>query len=160
MKLTIMQWLIHGIPECIAVVFLGLALVERRLNIRKALLPGLIQAIVLYLIRLLPWPFGIHTLIAVLSLSILLLFFAGGPYSKALIVSIFVYLILGLFELTFLPLASYFLKIPLEKIYDYLVDNLLLYILSGLPQVVLMILLAVIINLFYEAKKKRKGSQQ
>lgn len=150
MKLTIMQWLIQGIPECIAVMFLGLALFEKRLNIKKALLPGLIQAIVLYLIRFFPWPFGIHTIIAIISMSVLLLCFAGGPYSKALIISIFVHLALGLLELAILPVASYFLSKPLELI----LTQPLLFALVSLPQVFVLIVLAFIVNIVNNKKKK------
>ncbi|RJX28271.1 MAG: hypothetical protein C4554_02580 [Dethiobacter sp.] len=153
MKLHLIQWLIQGIPECIAVFFLGLVLFEKRLNIKKALIPGLMQAIILYLVRLFPLPFGIHTLIAIISLSILLSYVSRGRYSKALIISFFVYMALGLSELALLPAASYLLNMPLEIIFN----QPLLLTLVGLPQVFILILLAFLVNLFHNKRKNHNG---
>ena len=120
MKLTFIQWLIQGIPECIALVLLGFVLLESRMDIKRALIPGVIQALVLYFVRLFPLPFGIHTMVAIISLSVLLLCFTEARYSKALLISFFVYLVLGLSELMILPVASYLLKTPLDIIFSYL----------------------------------------
>jgi hypothetical protein len=153
MKLPLIQWLIQGIPECIALVFFGLVLLEKRLNIKKALILGLIQAIIIYLVRLFPLPFGIHTLIAIISLSILLLYSSGGRYSKALIISFFVNMVLGLSELAILPAASYLLNMPLESIFN----QPLLFALVSLPQVFVLILIAFLVNLFHNKRKKHNG---
>lgn len=154
MKLNLLQWLIQGIPECIAVVFLGLAIHEKRLDIKKALIPGLLQAMVLYIIRLFPLPFGIHTMLAIVSLSVLLCCFAGGGYSRALLSSFLVHLALGLAEMAVLPAAAYLLDVPLEIVYDFIIARPLLIAFFGLPQVLALILLAVLVNFFYHSKKK------
>jgi len=152
MKLALVQWLIQGIPESIAVVFLGLALLEKRLEIKRALIPGLLQATVLYVVRLFPLPFGIQTMVAIISLSLLLLCFAGGRYSKALLISFFVHLVLGLSELAVLPAASRLLKIPIEIIFN----QPLLCALVGLPQVFILILAAFLVNLINNKKLNNK----
>jgi len=153
MKLTLIQWLIQGIPESIAVVLLGFVLLERRLDIKRALIPGLIQALVLYLVRLFNLPFGIHTMVAIISLSVLLLCFTEGRYTKALLISFFVCMALGLSEAVILPAASYLLKIPLEVIFE----QPLLFALVTLPQVFVLFVLSFLVNHFYNKRKKLNG---
>ena len=152
MKLTLIQWLIQGIPECIALVLLGFVLLESRMDIKRALIPGVIQALVLYFLRLFPLPFGIHTMVAIISLSVLLLCFTEARYSKALLISFFVYLVLGISELVFLPTVSFLIGIPLEIIFS----NSLLCALVGLPQVLMIVVLALILNIYYKRKNVRE----
>ena len=151
MKLTLIQWLIQGIPECIALVLLGFVLLESRMDIKRALIPGVIQALVLYFLRLFPLPFGIHTMVAIISLSVLLLCFTEGRYSKALLISFFVYLVLGLSELAILPAVSHLIKLPLEVIFE----QPLLFALVTLPQVFVLFVLAFFVDHFYNKRKKR-----
>ena len=155
MKLTLIQWLIQGIPESIAMFLLGFVLLESKMEIKKALIPGVIQALILYFVRLFPLPFGIHTMVAIISLSVLLLCFTEARYSKALLISFFVYLVLGLSELMILPVASYLLKTPLDIIFSYLDTKPVLFALLGLPQVFVLIVLAVLVNLFNNKRKKQ-----
>ena len=151
MKLTLIQWLIQGIPESIAVVLLGFVLLEKRIDIKRALIPGVIESLVLYFLRLFPLPFGIHTMVAIISLSVLLLCFTEARYSKALLISFFVYLVLGLSELAILPAVSHLIKMPLEVIFE----QPLLFALVTLPQVFVLFVLAILVNYFYNKRKKQ-----
>jgi len=151
MKLTFIQWLIQGIPECIALVLLGFVLLESRMDIKRALIPGVIEALVVYFVRLFPLPFGIHTMVAIISLSVLLLCFTEGRYSKALLISFFVFLVLGLSELAILPAVSHLIKMPLEVIFE----QPLLFALVTLPQVFVLFVLAFFVDHFYNKRKKR-----
>ncbi len=150
MKLPYIQWLIQGIPECIVAIVLGLALLEKKLVVRKALIPGLIQAIIIFLVRLFPLPFGSHTLIAFISLSFLLSYFSGSNYSKALIVSFFVYTALGLSEFIIVSAASYLLSLPVEII----LNKPLLAALVGLPQVFILFFLSFLVVSFSQKGEK------
>jgi hypothetical protein len=150
-KLPFIQWLIQGIPECIAVIVLGLVLLENKLVIRKALIPGFILSIIIFLIRQFLLPFGLHTLIAFLSFSILLSYFSRSTYSKALVVSFLVYTALGLFEFIFFSAAAYLLSMPLESI----LNKPLWAALVGLPQVFVLFSLSFLIVTVRQKGKKQ-----
>lgn len=141
MKIPFIQWLIQGIPECIAVVVLGLAVVERKFLLKKALIPGLILALILFFLRQLSLPYGFHTLFGFFSLSILFSSFARINYSKALVVSFFVYTLLGLTEYIVFTSAVFTLGLPVET----LLSKTALTILIGLPQVFIFFLLSFLL---------------
>jgi len=141
-KLPFIQWLIQGIPECIAVIALGLALIEKKLLLGKALLPGLIQASILFLLRQLPLPYGFHTLIGFLSLAVLLSYFSRINFSRAVVVSFFVHTLLGLSEYIVFSAAAYLLNLSLETI----MHNPILAALIGLPQVFVLFFLSFLLG--------------
>lgn len=153
MKLTFVQWLIQGIPECLAVATLGWVLLERKYAAKKILYVGLLQALITFSVRNLPLPFGIHTLIFIFSLAALLAYFSTSfYYSKVLFVSLIIFVILGLLELLILSVASGFLGVPVEA----MLTQPLLIALVGLPQVVILFLLAFFI-VYLKKRKKSVG---
>jgi hypothetical protein len=155
MKLPFVQWLIQGIPECIAVFVLGLALVEKKVLLRKALIPGLIQAIIIFVIRQFPLPSGLHTLVGFFSASFLFLCFAGITYSRALVVSLFVQTALGLSEYIIFSAAAYVFKLSLEAI----LSRPLLVILIGLPHVFILFFLSFGVARLRKGEKNRDDIQ-
>ena len=155
MKLPFVQWLIQGIPECIAVFVLGLALVEKKVLLRKALIPGLIQAIIIFVIRQFPLPSGLHTLVGFFSASFLFLCFAKITYSRALVVSLFVQTALGLSEYIIFSAAAYVLKLSLETI----MSRQLLAILIGLPHVFILFFLSFLVVHLRQDEKSRDDIQ-
>ncbi|MGI6308638.1 MAG: hypothetical protein ACOX1X_08620 [Dethiobacteria bacterium] len=151
MKLMLIQWLLQGIPECLAIATLSWILLERQFAAKKILSIGLLQALVAYLVRIFSVPFGIHTLIFIFSLAALLAYFSANfYYSRVLFVSLITFVVLGLFELIVLTAASGFLDIPVEAIFA----DPLLSVLTGLPQVAFLFLSAFLIA---RLKKRRKG---
>jgi hypothetical protein len=155
MELPFMQWLIQGIPECIAVFVLGLALVEKKVLLRKALIPGLIQAIILFVIRQFPLPTGLHILVGFFSASFLFLYFAGITYSRALVVSLFVQTTLGLSEYIIFSAAVCVLKLSIEAI----LSRPLLAILIGLPHVFILFFLSFLVAHLRQDEKSRDDLQ-
>ena len=154
MKLPFVQWLIQGIPECIAVFMLGLALVEKKVLLRKALIP-LIQAIIIFVLRQFPLPSGLHTLVGFFSASFLFLCFAKITYSRALVVSLFVQTALGLSEYIIFSAAAYVLKLSLETI----MSRQLLAILIGLPHVFILFFLSFLVAHLRQDEKNRDDIQ-
>lgn len=136
MKLSLMQWLLQGVPECLAVATFSWMLLGQQFNAGKTLSIGLLQALMAYFVRLLPVSFGIHTLILVFSLAVLLLYFSSSPYSRVLFVSLVTFVVLGLLELVTFAVSSRLFNLTAEAI---LADPFL-GILMGLPGVVLLFL--------------------
>lgn len=150
MKLTFVQWLIQGIPECLAVATLGWVLLEQEFAAKKILCVGLLHALITFFVRNLPLPFGIHTLILIFTLAALLAYFSTSfYYSKVLFVSLITIMILGLLELITLTVVSLFLGIPEEAIFA----DQFLSVSVGLPQVVILFLLAYLIAYFKKGEK-------
>jgi len=150
MKLSLMRWLLQGVPECLAIATFSWMLLGRQFNARKILSIGLLQALAAYFVRLLPVSFGIHTLILVFSLAALLVYFSSGSYSRVLSVSLVTFVVLGLLELVIFALSSSLFNLTAEAI---LADPLL-SVLMGLPGVALLFLGAFLLA---GLKRKIKG---
>ena len=150
MKLSLMRWLLQGVPECLAIATFSWMLLGRQFNARKILSIGLLQALAAYFVRLLPVSFGIHTLILVFSLAALLVYFSSGSYSRVLSVSLVTFVVLGLLELVIFALSSSLFNLTAEAI---LADPLL-SVLMGLPGGALLFLGAFLLA---GLKRKIKG---
>ena len=142
MKLNLLQWLLQGIPECLAVVCLATVLARRKPEIGKIALMGVIDAVIIYFIRLLPLTFGVHTILQIFIVASLLYFFIKTPSGKSLFSALLVIVILTVYETVFFTLLLSLASISLEQ----LTKDILLYIISGWPQVILLFILALAIN--------------
>lgn len=156
LKLPFIMWLIQGIPESIAVVTLGLALLKKKFLLKKALIPGLLQAVILYLVRQFPLPPGFHTVLGLFSLSILFYYFTGINYSRALVLSFFVQTLLGWVEYLIVTPILYLTKVPVETIFARPLFGGML----GLPQVVVLFLLSLAAVRLQQGKGKNGDNTQ
>jgi hypothetical protein len=148
LKMSLMQTLIQGIPECIAAATLSWVILKKDLYFRKIALIGLIQISVLYILRTMPLQIGLHTLLGIISLSILLTLIARTSFVKSLIVALCISVILGIAEMAILPYAARTMDMTVEALFE----SPGLIALVGIPQVILLFLLAFLVFLY----KKRK----
>lgn len=72
-------FLLQGIPEMAGLIGLSLALIGVSQRWGRILLAGLLLAVLIYFIRLLPVTFGIHSLIGILLLSFLIIKTTNAP---------------------------------------------------------------------------------
>lgn len=142
MKIPLIQWLLQGIPENLALACLILALAGRKLKLKNVLIIGLLQAVVLYVVRSLPITFGVHTIVAIISLALFLNLTVKEKFSKGLLFSLISYVVLGIFETSFLGISFKLLGLNTGQ----MPENVLLVSLLGLPQVVATFLLALLVN--------------
>lgn len=147
LKIPFLIWLFQGIPEAIALTALVISLTTDRLMWKTILIAGFGQALVIYIIRLMPLTPGIHVIIHIITLAIIVTIVSGFEFKEVLIYSLFATFSLMLIEMMFLlefydPNSLYF---GVFKEYVYI------HIIKGLPQVIIMLCLAFINTLF---KKK------
>ncbi len=142
MELPILQWLLQGIPECLANITLALALVGEKLEIRKIAPLGIIQAVFLYAVRLLPLTFGVHSILSMFALALLLHFFIKVRFSRSLLSALIVVITLAAAETVVFSLILYLTGLS----YEQLAGNVFVYIVGGWPQIILLLLLALLID--------------
>lgn len=144
MKVPFIAWLIQGIPESIGIAALVISLSLRRLYWKKIIIIGLIQAVIMYTIRLLPLTFGVHTVLLIISLSLLSAWLAKIDLRKAIINTNIAVMILAFSEFAFIYAMDRFAICS----YDIIFKDSLSRILMGIPQVTVLYLVA-----FYVSKK-------
>jgi hypothetical protein len=98
MKLSITQALLFGIPENIAYALFCWTLLNSKIVLNKVLMIALIQTAIYFLVRALPLPFGVHTLIGIVTLSFIMKHYSKQYLSKIFIVVLISFFIAGFGE--------------------------------------------------------------
>lgn len=145
MPIPFISWVIQGIPECIAVsVFI--ASMTGKFKFKPVIVIGLIQAVIAYLIRLLPLvPFG-HMFILIFTFGILFQILYKTNIFKGLLYAILAATIIALTEL-----GTYFCleKLNIFTLADA-VKNSINRALTGWPQIIILTTIAL-----FNIKRKR-----
>ncbi|NPV26783.1 MAG: hypothetical protein HPY81_04840 [Firmicutes bacterium] len=84
-KLTLTHLLLQGIPETMGTTAVALAFANLPLNWWIIIAVGVIQGLTAYLIRLLPIPFGFHTILLMITLPVFLKVATRQPFSSVLV---------------------------------------------------------------------------
>ena len=142
MKIPFIQWLIQGIPECLAIATMVLALAGHKLKFNKILIIGLSLAVFLYTIRLLPLSFGVHTILAILSLAILVNLNIKSKFSLSLLISLVAYINLAIVE----TILTWSILTVMGMSFEQALDDMMIRIVISLPQVFVIFLTAVVIS--------------
>jgi len=148
MPIPFSSWLLQGIPECIALAALVFSLGTERLNWRSAVLAGICQAIAIHLIRLMPLSLYIHTIIGVVTLAVFCSKFGKLDIQLSYIYSLVAFFVVILCEALFLTLFDY---LHIMTYFQFQTDAKLRTI-TGMPQVIVVLLLAIWIS-----RRKRDG---
>ncbi|AFM42316.1 hypothetical protein Desaci_3426 [Desulfosporosinus acidiphilus SJ4] len=132
----------QGIPEQIALTVLAFTIANAKMKWPKIVTIGTCLAIAAYLVRKLPVPFGLHTIILIILLFLFLVFWAKGDIAISFLGSTLGFLILIGYELVCVS--------TLIKIFnidpDTLMTNLIPRILIFEPQVILLFLTAFLLE--------------
>ncbi|MEW5762541.1 MAG: hypothetical protein AB1776_05010 [Bacillota bacterium] len=150
MAITLLELLLQGIPEVIAATTLCFVLAGAGLRWAWILPIGTAQAVTIFLLRLLPLPFGVHTLVACVLFAVYLRFLQGIPVLR------------GFFSAFMALVAVIVLEYPLHVFlfavtglsYEKAAANPLLWSLFGWPQVVLVFVSALVIHRLREARRR------
>jgi len=142
MQIPFLAWLFQGIPETIAVTTLVYALSQGEILWKKILPVGLLLGIISYIIRLMPFTPGVHTILIITALSLLLNILARIEFKKAAIFSAIAIAFLIIFEFVFYGLLMQLNVVTFEEMNS----NLKLRILVSYPQVLVLFLLAILVR--------------
>jgi len=136
--------ILQGIPEQIAVVTLAFVIARVPLDWKKIILGGIFLALSVYLLRMLPITFGVHTIVLIGFLFFIV--FRSGQVS---LTSSIITSILSILTLIILEIISLSILMPVFNItHDVFVKNVFLRILITLPQVLLIFIVAFVIRNF------------
>ncbi|WP_051534229.1 hypothetical protein [Desulfitibacter alkalitolerans] len=133
-----------SIPEEIMLTALGLLLFGIKPPLKKLIFIGVIQAIISYLVRMLPIVFGVHTLLQGLLFTVVIWLILKIPFRVALaamLVSISIYTVI---DATIVPILLETTGISLETI----LASAKLRILFFLPQGAAMLLIVLLVYYF------------
>lgn len=136
MLIPILALVFQGIPESIVLYYFVIGVNTPVINWRLLLKLALLDAVVAYAVRFLPLTLGIHIIILVSNLALLCSVFAKIEIRKSLMCSSIIMIVLVLFEgiLNFLIVHLNFVT------YQEITNSRLLWILFGLPQVMIIFL--------------------
>ncbi len=141
MQIPFLSWLLQGIPECIATATMVLVLSKVPVS-GKVIMIGLLQAVTVYLVRLLPLTPGVHIIIVIFALAFFTSQMADIPFHKTILYSCITTVFLTVWEITFFALFKYSNLVSLDQIKN----NPLLRALTGLPQVIVLFLTAWVLH--------------
>ncbi len=137
--------LFASIPEEFLITVLGLKLFGIRIRplIGKIVVIAILQAVISFSVRLLPLPFGIHTILQIPLFALPLYLLLGLSYLYSLVVILISATLYTILDASIIPLLLYWTGIPLEAV----LTNTTLRLLFFIPQFTVMLLLVIIVSL-------------
>lgn len=150
LRLPLNYILIRTFPESIILVLVGMILLGIKIDSKDLIKKGLLLAIVITFIRMLPINFGVHTILAMIVLQLILYKSANKQLIKSMISTCTIWISLALSEGIYIIIATKVFKIP----FGNLTDTTSVYgAMITLPSLIILVLMAilmkVIINKFY-----------
>ncbi|WP_104370733.1 hypothetical protein [Desulfocucumis palustris] len=142
--LKLLLFFVQGIPESAGLVACSLALA--RVNLRWGVIWAVasVMTVVIYMVRSLPVTFGLHTVAAIFLSALFIARATRVPPSISFIVSFASFALLALLEVPMYELISSLLN---KEVSNLMSDNYV-WLLVGLPQVAIMIAIALLISKF------------
>lgn len=133
----------QGVPESVGVIALSLAMARVPLRWGRIVAAGTVMAVITFIIRAFSFPFGLHTVVALLLTVILITTATRIPPTKAFVVVSISFIIVGILE----RIIIFEILFSLGKLEPEIVtSNYLLWKLTGLPQAAIMIFLALLVS--------------
>lgn len=132
----------ESIPETLLVILLGAALFNISINLSKAIEVSVLSAAIAFIIRLLPLPFGAHTIVGLIVISFLLWHFVDLSWLVS-----FVCTLAGLVFLLVIQSITIPILFPAFEIeYADLVKQPWLNVLLFIPQGIIMAITVIFLN--------------
>lgn len=145
------MFLLQGIPESSGHFALSLALLGVHLRWKPIIAAGTVMALVFFALRALPLTFGVHTAVGVFLIVFIIKRATHVPVMKIFIAVLVSFTTVILLELVIMDMFFTFTELdPNATIAE---NNNVLWVLSGLPQALLLNIFALVIARF----KKPRG---
>jgi len=149
LEVPISLFLLQGLPEAVAVSALAMVVAVKRLDFRQVVITGLSYAAAVYLIRLLPVQFGVHTVANIFVLSLLLRYLLNVKFSRALVVSLIIMAILSFVEGV---LLSFYIFV-MDKTFEGIYENMNLVMVMGWTNIIVVSLIAWIMHGYFNKRE-------
>ncbi|MHB8158220.1 MAG: hypothetical protein ACYDEQ_12625, partial [Desulfocucumaceae bacterium] len=131
-------------PEAMLITYFAIQFMGGRPRLPDILLIGLIQAVVAYIVRSLPIPFGLHTVILLVSFAALIHLIARVPLAAASIGTIAGFLVLVLIE----PVVNVMVVLVTGQSTESLFYDPYKRLLVAIPILLIMLLITLILKRF------------
>ncbi|MDX9871250.1 MAG: hypothetical protein RBT41_02380 [Clostridia bacterium] len=139
-QIPLLAWIFQTIPECIATASLAMSIATNEFYWNKIWKIGLAQAIITYLIRLLPFTPGVHVIILAATLGVLCIHIGKIEMKRALTFSAITMAVLVLAE--FVSVYS-LMSLGLTN-FEEMSQNIYLRIIYGCPHIIIVFLIALL----------------
>lgn len=142
MRLSLLSWLFHTLPETLAAASLALALCTETLEWKRIFTIGIPFAVAVFLVRLLPLAFGVHFIILMIIFGLLIALEVKLPFSRCLLTALVVGMILAVSETFFIFIFSRLTRISMDEV----VQMPHLHISFAWGHIIFLFLLALVVN--------------
>lgn len=149
LKLSLFEFIIRGIPEQFLFVLAIHAFSKTGINLKKYLISGVLACIMIYIIRVLPIQYGVHSLLGLIMLIVTVSFVNKIDVIKSIRGGIISFIICFIFE----GINISFIQFVLKKDLNSMISNPITKTLIGLPS---LIIFGIIVILYYYRMLKRK----
>lgn len=143
------EFIVRGIPEGFLFVLAAHAFSKTVINLKKYLLSVTLYCIMVYLTRLLPIHFGVHTILNMITLFVLVSFINKIHIIKSVSAIIITFILVFIFE----GINISFIQFVLKKDLNIIMTNPISKTLYGLPS---LIIVGIVVIVYYNRLSKRK----
>lgn len=143
---SIVYTLVRTFPESLVLVLSGMMLLGNSINIKQVFKKGILLALTIGFIRLLPINFGVHTMLAMISFGLINFKFSGKDIIKTMITTCIVWIAVVLSEGIYIFIATLILKIPIDKLINKDISGALITLPSLIIMLIIVFMFKVIKN--------------
>ncbi len=147
----LLLFLMQGIPECSGYLAFSLALLRVPLRWKHIIGAGTVLALIIFTIRVLPFSFGIHTALTVFIIVVAISRATNIPVTKIFIAVSVNFSVLLLLE--YVIMEIFFAATGLDPNTTIAENSNFLWKLSGLPQALLLNILALLVARFIKPRE-------
>lgn len=152
LKLTLLDIFFRGLPEEFLIIFAVYAFSKTVINIKRYMLSSIIFVIAIYLIRLLPIQYGVHTILSIIVIIVLTVNINKINIIKSIQASIIVTILEFICEGINMLIIQHIFKANIV----YILNEPTLKILYGIPSLLIMLAISVTYYFYLSRRKKLK----
>lgn len=147
LRLTAFEFMVRAIPEAFVFIFASYAISNHKINVKRYIISSALVAISVYFIRMFPINYGVHTILNIITQTVILISINKIDIIPALKSSIMIFICIFISELLNMLALNLIFKENLEAI----MSNTILKTIYGLPSLVCC---AIIALCYYYLRKK------
>ncbi|SHI42564.1 hypothetical protein SAMN02745219_00274 [Desulfofundulus thermosubterraneus DSM 16057] len=137
-KMPLLALIFQSVPESILILTLGLTLMGVELKWQRIVPAAVLSSLASYFIRELPIPYGVHTLIGIVIITLLVSIFFKTSIPVSISVAMIGIAILATVEMLILPIVIFLMGKTINEIWS----SLTLRILLAIPELIVLALIA------------------
>lgn len=153
LRLTAFEFIVRVIPEACVYIFASYALSDNKLDAKRYVISSFLLAILIYFIRMLPINYGVHTILHIITQTIILIAISKIDTILAIRASIITTICLFIVELLNLLILNLILNEQLEAV----MSNPISKTIYGLPSLGGFAVITLVYYYFRKRKKSKYG---